>query len=115
MREKQVALGGAFSPVDRAGVVVARIAHGSDAERQLLEAVVVVRDMHVAVPHAGHERFAFAVDELCTCGRLYLSSRADRSDGALVYDHGLVWQEAQVIGIEHLDVGKGNRCRRSFS
>ena len=62
--------------------------------------------MHVAIPHAGHERLAFAVDDLCAGGRLYFGRRADLGDHAFVDYYRLVFQETQTIGIEQFDVVK---------
>ena len=91
MRKEQVAFRGALAPVDRAGIIVARIAHGSDAERQLLQPGVIVADVHVAIPHAWHQRLAFAVDDWAPAGGF--TSAAGPSAAITPLSTTTVWSE----------------------
>ena len=101
MRKQQLARGDACPSVDGPRIVVAGVAHGGDPQGQFLGPGVVVPDMEVAVPQAGKQRLALAVDALCTRGHPDLRSRSDRLDQALVDDHGLAGQEASLVRIEH--------------
>ena len=107
--------GRALASIDRLRVVVAGVAHRRHAHRQLLQAREVVADVHVAVPQAGQQRLAAAVDDLRARRHLRLVRRAHRGDQALVHDHRLIGEEHLCVGVEHLHVGERDRARRASS
>ena len=94
VRREQRAGGSALAPLERAEIVVARVAHRRHAQRQLLETGVVVADVHVAVPQAGQQGLAAAVDHLRARWHGHRLARADCGDRALVDDDRLVGEEA---------------------
>ena len=90
VREQQLARGRAAPAIDRAFVVVAGIADRSHTHRQLLQPGEVIADMHVAVPEAGDQGPAAALDDAGAGGNGDRSPGADRGNHAVIDNHGLV-------------------------
>ncbi len=111
MRAQQFAFFAACRARQGQGIVVARIADRGDAERQQHGTARIVREMHVGVPQPGHQRLAFAIDDLRAGRHAHLRRRSRQSDHALVDDYGLIFRE--MVAVEKgSHVSEGNRARR---
>ena len=95
--------------IDRAIDVGAGAAEAGDPGREVGEHVPVVADVEMAVPQAGDERLAGAIDGARACRRGNRARGANLHDLPVRGEHGLVGEEAAVVGVEQAHIVEQHR------